>query len=88
MTKTRLKAAADGSVTIPKELLGDVEPGSAFQLEREGEVLRLEPAKQKLHEIKDPEKRAAAVATFMRRIAHRTGVSLPEAYNVREDIYD
>lgn len=88
MTKTFLKPAPDGSVTIPKELLGDVEPGTTFRLEREGSVLRLEPAPRKLHEIEDPKERAEAVQTFMTRIAHKTGVSWPETYNLRDDIYD
>jgi len=88
MTRTLLKPAPDGSVTIPKELLGDAPPGTAFALEREGSVLRLEPAPRKLHEIEDPEERAEAVKTFMARIAHKTGVSWPETYNVRDDIYD
>ncbi len=88
MTKTLLKTAPDGSVTIPKELLGDAPPGTAFRLEREGKVLRLEPAPRKLHEIKDPEERARAVDDFMNRIAHKTGVDWPENYNFRDDIYD
>lgn len=87
MTKL-LKTAADGSVTIPKELLGDAPPGTAFALEREGSVLRLAPAPRKLHEIEDLEERAEAVKAFMTRIAHKTGVSWPETYNVRDDIYD
>ena len=88
MTKTLLKTAPDGSVTIPKELLGDAPPGTDFRVEREGKVLRLEPAPRKLYEIEDPEERAKAVAAFMVRIAHKTGVSWPENYNVRDDIYD
>ena len=88
MTKTLLKASPDGSVTIPKELLGDAPPGTNFRVEREGRVLRLEPAPRKLHEIEDPEERARAVADFMNRIAHKTGVNWPENYNIRDDVYD
>lgn len=88
MTRTLLKPSPDGSVTIPKELLGEVEPGTTFCVEREGDVLRLEPAPRKLHEIKDPEERLRAVNEFMERIAHKTGVRWPENYNVRDDIYD
>lgn len=88
MTKTLLETAPDGSVTIPKELLGDVEPGTDFRLEHEGKVLRLEPAPRKLHEIEDPEERARAIDDFMNRIAHKTGVTLPEGYTVRDDICD
>ncbi len=85
---TTLKPNPDGGVTIPKELLGDVEPGTTFHVAREGKVLRLEPAPRKLHEIEDPEERVQAVETFMERIAHKSGVRWPENYNVREDIYD
>jgi PAS domain-containing protein len=88
MTKTLLKPAPDGSVTIPKELLGDAPPGTAFVLERDGRTLRLEPRACKLFEIEDPEERKGAVEGFMRRIAHKTGVSWPETYNVRGNIYD
>ena len=88
MTKTLLKTAPDGSVTIPKELLGDAPPGTDFRVEREGKVLRLEPAARKLHEIEDLEERAKAIEAFMARIAHKTGVNWPENYNVRDDIYD
>lgn len=88
MTKTFLKPAPDGSVTIPKELLGDAPPGTAFALEREGSVLRLEVAPRKLHEIEDPEERLYAFREFMKGFAQKTGVSWPENYNVRDDIYD
>ncbi len=85
---TTLKANPDGGVTIPKELLGDLEPGTTFHLEREGKVLRLEPAPRKLHEIKDPEARAKAFDEFMDGFAQKTGVKWSENYNVRDDIYD
>ncbi len=85
---TTLKPNPDGGVTIPKELLGDLEPGTTFYVEREGKVLRLEPAPRKLHEIADPEERAGAADDYMNRIAHKTGVSWPKNYNVRDDIYD
>ena len=88
MTKTLLKTAPDGSVTIPKELLGDAPPGTDFRLEREGKVLRLEPAPRKLHEIEDPAERAKAFDEFMAGFAQKTGVSWPENYNFRDDIYD
>lgn len=88
MTKTFLKPAPDGSVTIPKELLGDAPPGTAFALEREGSVLRLEPAPRKLHEIEDPKERAKAFDKFMQGFAQKTEVNWPENYNVRDDIYD
>lgn len=83
-----LKPAPDGSVTIPKELLGDTPPGTVFALGRDGDVLRLEPRVHKLHEIEDPEERVRTFDEFMKRIAHKTGVSWPENYNVRDDIYD
>lgn len=88
MTKTLLKPDSDGSVIIPKELLGDVSPGTTFLLEREGQVIRLEPAPRKLHEIEDPEARAEAFDAFMQRFAQKTKVSWPENYDVRDDIYD
>lgn len=88
MTRTFLKPAPDGSVTIPKELLGDAPPGTAFALEREGSVLRLEVAPRKLHEIEDPEERVEGFRDFMQGFAQKTGVSWPETYNVRDDIYD
>ncbi len=88
MTRTLLKTAPDGSVTIPKELLGEVEPGTDFRVEREGRVLRLEPAPRKLHEIEDPEARAKAFDEFMDGFAQKTGVNWPENYNFRDDIYD
>lgn len=87
MTKL-LKPNPDGGVTIPKEFLGDVEPGTTFRLEREGKVLRLEPAPRKLHEIEDPEERVQAFRDFMDGFAQKTGVSWPENYNSRDDIYD
>ena len=79
---------SDGSVTIPREFLGDVGPGIGFRLERDGDGFRLELVPLKLHEISDPEARAQAVDNFLRRIARQTGVSWPENYNVRDDIYD
>lgn len=85
---TTLKPNPDGGVTIPKELLGEIEPGTTFHVAREGKVLRLEPAPRKLHEIEDPEERAEAFDTFMEGFAQKTGVNWPENYNVREDIYD
>jgi hypothetical protein len=88
VTKTLLKPAPDGSVTIPKELLGDTPPGTVFALGRDGDVLRLEPRARKLHEIEDPGERAEATKAFLKRIAHKTGVRWPENYNVRDDIYD
>ena len=88
MTKTLLKTAPDGSVTIPKELLGDAPPGTDFRVEREGKVLRLEPAPRKLYEIEDPEERVQAFREFMKSFAQKTDVNWPENYNVRDDIYD
>lgn len=93
MTDTLVKAKTislnpDGSVTIPKEWLGGVGPGMGVRVKRDGDVLRLEPAPLKLHEISDPEARARAVDNFLKRIARKTGVSWPENYNVRDDIYD
>ena len=85
---TKLKSNPDGGVTIPKELLGDVEPGTTFRVEREGRVLRLEPTPRKLHEIEDPEERAKAFDKFMQGFAQKTEVNWPENYNVRDDIYD
>ena len=79
---------SDGSVTIPKEFLGNVGPEMGFRLERDGDGFRLELVPLKLHEISDPEARARAVEKFLRRIARQTGVSWPENYNVRDDIYD
>lgn len=85
---TKLKPNPDGSVTIPKELLGDVEPGTTFRLEREGRVLRLEPTPRKLHEIEDLEERVQAFRKFMKSFAQKTEVNWPENYDVRDDIYD
>lgn len=79
---------SDGSVTIPKEFLGEVGPETGFRLERDGDGFRLELVPLKLHEIGNPEARARAVDNFLRRIARPTGVSWPENYNVRDDIYD
>ncbi len=88
MTKTLLKTAPDGSVTIPKELLGDAPPGTDFRVEREGKVLRLEPAPRKLHEISDPEERARAFDEFMKGFTQKTEANWPENYNARDDVYD
>ena len=49
---------------------------------------QLEPVPLKLHEIEDPEERVKAFDDFMQRFAQKTGVSWPENYNVRDDIYD
>ena len=88
LTKRTLSPNPDGSVTIPKEWLGDVGPRMGFRITREGDGFQLEPVPLKLHEISDPEVRARAVDDFMGRIAYKTGVSWPEDYNVRNDIYD
>lgn len=88
LTKRVLTLGPDGSVTIPKEWLGNIGPGMGFRLKREGDGFRLEPVRLKLHEISDPEARARAVDAFLKRIAHKTGVSWPEDHNVRDDIYD
>lgn len=90
MTKTAVKTLElnpDGSLTLPKEVLGDPKPGTVFRLEVDGDALRLEPA-CKLHEIEDPEERVKAFNAFMKRFAQKTEVSWPEDYNVRDDPYD
>ena len=88
MAKVQLKPDENGDLVVPREVLGEGTEHSVYTVEREGNVLRLEPAPRKLHDIEDPEERARAVADFMKRIAHKTGVSWPENYNVRDDIYD
>ena len=90
MTDTLVKTISldpDGNLVIPRELLGNPEPGTAFRLERNGMMFKLEVAR-KLHEIKDPEERARAFDEFVQSFAQKTGVSWPENYNVRDDIYD
>lgn len=87
LTENILALNPDGSVTIPKEFLGNVGPDVRFRLELDGDVLRLERTR-KLHEIEDPEERVKAFDAFMKRFAQKTGVSWPENYNVRDDIYD
>ena len=89
MTDTLVKTILlnpDGDLTIPKEFLGNLEPGTAFRLERNGTVLKLEVAR-KLYEIEDPEERVEAFDAFVKRFAQKTGVSWPEDYNVRDSLY-
>lgn len=87
LTENILTLNPDGSVTIPRELLGNVGTDIRFRLEVDGDVLRLLRVR-KLHEIEDPEERVKAFNAFMGRFAQKTGVSWPEDYNVRGDIYD
>ncbi|MDQ3398975.1 MAG: hypothetical protein M3498_15745 [Deinococcota bacterium] len=88
MAKVYLKPDEHGNLLVPKNLLGESGEDVVYRLEREGKVIRLEPAPRKLHDIADPEERARAVAAFMKRIAHKTDVRWPEHYNARDDIYD
>jgi hypothetical protein len=88
MIKIQLKPDEHGNLLVPKEVLGEVAEDVTYSVEREGKVLRLEPTPRKLHEIEDPEERAKAFREFMKGFAHKTGVSWPENYNVRDDIYD
>lgn len=87
LTENILTLNPDGSVTIPKEFLGNVGPDVRFRLEVDGDVLRLERAR-KLHEIEDPEERVRVFRAFMKNFAQKTEVNWPENYNARNDIYD
>lgn len=85
-TENILTLNTDGSVTIPKEFLGNVGPDMRFRLEVDGDALRLERVR-KPHEIEDPEERVKAFDAFMKRFAQKTGVSWPKDHNVRGDLY-
>ena len=88
MAKVQLKPDEHGNLVVPREVLGEGAEHSVYTVEREGHVLRLEPAPRKLHDIKDPEERVQVFRDFIKEFAQKTGVSWPENYNFREDIYD
>jgi hypothetical protein len=88
MASVRLKPDEHGNLLIPKEALGDAPPDAVYTLEREGRVIRLEPAPRKLNEIEDPEERVRVFREFLRDFAKPGGGDLPEWHVIRDDIYD
>jgi nucleoid-associated protein YgaU len=89
-TATKIKTDEHGNVLLTKELVKELEPNTVYNIERQGKAIWLEPEAQpqKLHEIIDPEKRLEAFREFVKSFAHKTGVTWPENYDFRNDIYD
>lgn len=88
MAKVLIKPDTNGNLAIPRDALGEDAKDVVYSVEREGNTIRLEAKRQKLHDIEDPQERAEAVERFLKRIAQPTGVRWSEDHNFRDDIYD
>ncbi|CAN5906978.1 hypothetical protein BH24DEI2_BH24DEI2_15390 [soil metagenome] len=88
MAKVQLKPDEHGNLVVPRDVLGEGTEHTVYTVERDGGTIRLEPTSRKLYDIEDPEERVQAFRNFIKGFAQKTGVSWPENYNFREDIYD
>lgn len=77
----------DGTLKLPPSALKALGTRQVKLTVQDGQMTVL-PRLKSLKEIEDPAERATAVHEWMSHAGRRSGVSWPEDYNLRDDLYD
>ena len=83
-----VKTNEDGSLYLPRELLGEAARHQQFSIETSGESIVLRPVSdsQAIWDARTPEERAGEFRRWA--VSHHNDANLPDQALRREDIYD
>ena len=85
--KTIVTVDDEGRLNADAETLSKLK-NRRFELQEEGQTLRLEARPLPIYEIEDPAERQRAFRLTLERLTKWSGPTWPAGHNVRDEIYD